>query len=726
MPVAAAGETLPHPQRSRFPLPSLWLIAIAVMAAIAIIGLLSYRALAAQTSAQIISNLTTIAHSRAEDLRRWYADRLEHGLEVGRNPFVIEALNAVQQPIPDPYQADLLRDWMRSMRAAHGYAEVLLLSPDLTVLASDPPGQPGLDPERSQLALRALATGQPRLTSLHSTHKVQTSPIGLHLEVIAPSGRVADNGGLDPAGVIVLRLDPAYALFPILDDWPLQEVPGTLQLIDGNEQGIRVAAESAEQGPTAPPRRLDFDFSDGDRLLRIDTPQCVTRSDGQEVYGVAHPIGDSPWTLFAQLPASAIDGARSRIAGIVALVTALAALSSVGALGFLWWRLRGSEYRRLWQHEQELSRALKQERAQLAGLFDGVDEIIYVADPETYELLYVNQHFRNILGQDSLGQRCHKVLQNRDAPCPFCTNDKIFGEYLGRTYVWEFQNEITRRWYRCADKAIRWSDGRLVRFELASDITDERIMDQQRIQLEKLGALGQLTAGVAHELNNPLMGIINGIQYCRVKTPDDDKRQQALQNAEHHTHRCMKIVEGLLAFSRSDQMTDAQIEPLDVTMLVERVTQLLDYRFRKAGITVEQTIADDLGKVWLPGPQFEQILINLLTNAIDAVADRPEKHIQIEVRRDADMLILEVGDNGAGIDEATQTRIFEPFFTTKAPGKGTGLGLSTTWSLVDACGGSIEVESEPDNGTRLRLRFPQPEGSQPPAQENGKKNGRAH
>ena len=113
----------------------------------------------------------------------------------------------------------------------------------------------------------------------------------------------------------------------------------------------------------------------------------------------------------------------------------------------------------------------KNEIETLKAVLNGIDDVIYVADPETFELLHVNESFENIWGRDAIGQKCFKVLQDRDSPCPFCTNDKIFGEYLGKTYVWEFQNEITKEWFRCSDKAIKWTNGKMVRFELAANIS---------------------------------------------------------------------------------------------------------------------------------------------------------------------------------------------------------------------------------------------------------------
>lgn len=112
------------------------------------------------------------------------------------------------------------------------------------------------------------------------------------------------------------------------------------------------------------------------------------------------------------------------------------------------------------------------EVANLKRICDTIDDVIYVADPETYELLFVNAEFSKFWGEDVVGQKCYYVLQNLEKPCDFCSNNKIFGNNAGKKYVWEFQNLVNKRWYKCVDKAIPWDDGRLVRVEIASDITE--------------------------------------------------------------------------------------------------------------------------------------------------------------------------------------------------------------------------------------------------------------
>jgi PAS domain S-box-containing protein len=120
-------------------------------------------------------------------------------------------------------------------------------------------------------------------------------------------------------------------------------------------------------------------------------------------------------------------------------------------------------------------------QSRLEVILDGIQDVIYISDPETYELLYVNNAFQDSWGEVQKGKKCYQVLQDREDPCPFCTNHLIFGEHLGQTHVWEFQNQVTGRHYRCADRAVRWLDERWVRFEIAADITS-RVQAEQALK----------------------------------------------------------------------------------------------------------------------------------------------------------------------------------------------------------------------------------------------------
>lgn len=124
------------------------------------------------------------------------------------------------------------------------------------------------------------------------------------------------------------------------------------------------------------------------------------------------------------------------------------------------------------------------ERRQMLSIFDSIDEGIYISDPENYEILFANRATKKIFG-DIVGRKCYEALQGRKSPCPFCTNKLIFGENEGKTHVWEFRNESNKRWYRCIDHAILWPDGRLVRYEMAIDITNTKIVEEALRQSEE-------------------------------------------------------------------------------------------------------------------------------------------------------------------------------------------------------------------------------------------------
>jgi FixJ family two-component response regulator len=129
------------------------------------------------------------------------------------------------------------------------------------------------------------------------------------------------------------------------------------------------------------------------------------------------------------------------------------------------------ERKKLELRKRTVEKELKKQHEQLIAMFDGMDEIIYVADPDTYEILYSNKALNKVFG-GHVGEKCYVAFQGYDKPCSFCSNDKIFGKNLGKTHIWELRNTLNHRWYRCIDRAIQWPNGKMVRFELAIDITE--------------------------------------------------------------------------------------------------------------------------------------------------------------------------------------------------------------------------------------------------------------
>jgi PAS domain S-box-containing protein len=226
------------------------------------------------------------------------------------------------------------------------------------------------------------------------------------------------------------------------------------------------------------------------------------------------------------------------------------------------------------------------------------------------------------------------------------------------------------------------------------------------IQAEKLGALGTMTAGIAHELNNPMMGMLNFIQYCLKHTEKSDRRYSILEDAERETKRCSDIVKNLLTFSRMESEGEEEYEKVPIKRIIDRVTNLLTYRIEKENVTLKQHMAKETPEIWIKISNIQQVFLNLVGNALDAVKESTKKEIHLRVEPNKEYVHVSVSDSGCGIEPKIFNRIFDPFFTTKSPGRGTGLGLSVCQSIIKNHGGDILCDSEAGKGTKFTVLLP--------------------
>ncbi len=228
------------------------------------------------------------------------------------------------------------------------------------------------------------------------------------------------------------------------------------------------------------------------------------------------------------------------------------------------------------------------------------------------------------------------------------------------------------------------------------------------IQSERLASLGQLAASMAHEINNPVSGVLNYTMVIERMLDDEEslpanlpRIRRFLETMEHETERVGRIVSDLLAFSRRARPGCAQLELAEV---VDRVMSLVGHRLELGKVRTKVEIADGLPPLFADAGQLEQVLVNLVMNAAEA---QPEGGtVRVRARADGEYVVLEVHDDGSGIEAAHLERVFDPFFTTKDESKGVGLGLSVVYGIVEEHGGTIEVESELGRGTCFRVRLP--------------------
>ncbi len=225
------------------------------------------------------------------------------------------------------------------------------------------------------------------------------------------------------------------------------------------------------------------------------------------------------------------------------------------------------------------------------------------------------------------------------------------------------------------------------------------------VQTHKLKAVGTLTAGVAHELNNPLNNIMLTADMM-LEDYDDLSREEAIDMIEDvikETDRSRKIIRNLLDFARESSAT---MESLNISKLVEKTVKLLENQIRFSGISVDLQFADTLPKIQGDGQKLEQVFVNLLLNAVDASKEGGKVQVMGRLGEKGDTIMVSVIDYGHGIPKHILSSVFDPFFTTKEKGKGTGLGLSVSQGIIAKHGGKLTVTSELGSGTCFTITFP--------------------
>jgi len=251
----------------------------------------------------------------------------------------------------------------------------------------------------------------------------------------------------------------------------------------------------------------------------------------------------------------------------------------------------------------------------------------------------------------------------------------------------------------CPVREPEFSKVEMLATDLAVTIENTRLHGQLA-RTEKLAGLGQLVAGVAHELNNPLTGIIGYSEILGEELSHHNaaKRVKKLGN---EAWRMKRIVDGLLRFARQNH---SQEKTSNLELALQDTVLLREYSLRARGIDVRMEIDPELPEVTIGADELKQIILNLLNNALDAVEDSAEKSIFIQATLRGERVELRIEDSGPGF--ADLNRACDPFYTTKPPGKGTGLGLSICYGLVEACGGEIQLANKEPHGASVTVSFP--------------------
>jgi histidine kinase len=365
-------------------------------------------------------------------------------------------------------------------------------------------------------------------------------------------------------------------------------------------------------------------------------------------------------------------------------------------------------------HRKKLEEELERSEKKYYAIFDNIPNPVFVLDRDTLEVLDCNHRVADVYGYDK-----SDILQK-----PF---RMLFQEGDGLRYESEIKasSVINEAKHVHKDGSILFVDlwaspseypGQKILLVTTSDITQRIAAEQQLAHAGKMATLGQMATGVAHELNQPLT-VIKTLSSFFMKTlhaPESEKEIQLYEISKkinNNVDRAAKIINHMREFARK---TEIRLEPVQVNHVMEKAVDMFSQQLKVRGIEVKWDIDKHLPMIMAAGDRLEQVFINLLVNARDAIeagtgAGRRRntpKRITLRTRAEKKTVVIEVSDTGPGIDDSIMGKIFEPFFTTKEVGEGTGLGLSISYGIVKDFGGNIDAVEGWESGACFRLTFP--------------------
>jgi signal transduction histidine kinase len=348
--------------------------------------------------------------------------------------------------------------------------------------------------------------------------------------------------------------------------------------------------------------------------------------------------------------------------------------------------------------------ALRVEHNQFLSILDTTDAFISIVDPKSYEIIYANSALTDLWGADMLGKKCYEILQGLEQPCDFCTNKSILGENVGKTYVWEHQDRRSQRWFRYIDRAIKWPDGRLVRYEMAVDISASKKLEKERRDMLSM---------FAHDMKNPILvaeGFLSRV-YSGKAGPLTDKQLSHLGLINDAISRVGKFITNFLEFSRIESGEYKTVPaPFDLAMSIEKNLESLRIEAEKKNIKLIFEVIDSrTAAVHANVTQIDRVLVNLLDNSIKYT--NPGGTITVTLsNRDKDIFV-QVADTGTGIPEEHLPYLFNPFYRVTGDSKGSGLGLAIVKTIVETNGGRIWVNSIYGKGSTFAFTLPKYQGN---------------
>lgn len=359
--------------------------------------------------------------------------------------------------------------------------------------------------------------------------------------------------------------------------------------------------------------------------------------------------------------------------------------------------------------QSKLQELRKDEIGELVESFNELSSHLYHSQKAIYEnLKTLETLFESITHPIALINRCCQIeVANsafRESSYKHCHMDLVeLVIYTKKPLRVEFFADKEGRHYELALYPVFNGEGEVIKVvQILQDITEKKLLEERLILTEKLAAIGQMSAGLAHEINNPLSGILLLVKQLQKNNISEEERRTYYQLIEEALLKIQRLIRELLNFSRSSSL---KIEKVSLNEVIKNLLELSAYLLDRERVKVELNLDPALPEIYLDKEKIEQVILNLILNAVQAMEESAEKRLTIETKGDTKKVYIVVADTGPGVPEEIRSKIFDPFFTTKPPGKGTGLGLSVSVAIVEKHGGRIYLDRS-ERGAKFVIELP--------------------
>lgn len=417
-------------------------------------------------------------------------------------------------------------------------------------------------------------------------------------------------------------------------------------------------------------------------------------------------IGPSKWIVAVSAPYSEVTLAIQRSMKLYSwLIISIFATTTIAAAMLIMINRKRVQAEERARHQEELERyaknlekevamrtmELSSEKEKLNTIVSAIGSGILLMNKHG-KIEWANQKMKEIVGVDINGKYCEEI-------CPNCTP---LSSYKGKNIQTEILTNLfgeRDKYFQITTAPIKDENGEVHSYiRLIQDVTEMKKLEEQMMHSEKMASLGRLTAGIAHEIGNPLTSVFSFVQILK-EIEEDEFKRESLETIYFHIERIANILKQLSGFSKTPPL---EFRSWNINGLIETALSLIQYDKRAKDVRIIRELSPEVPEIITDGNQLSQVFINIILNAFDAMPEGGSLTLRSLVQNGD--LIIEFEDTGVGISEENLSRIFDPFYTTKE--KGTGLGLAVSYSIIKKLNGSLTVKSEPKKGSKFTIILP--------------------